>query len=300
MSVKNKFTITISDMHGSKHYLLHQVIKRFVLYFFLFIVFIIVSGSYLIAFLINSVDDLNDKRNQMISEQKVLKVYNDKLLAQIETKSQQYDEIKEKIVDIEALVGITPSLEIEIGERLKNIKFTAAQQKLIFDNIPNGHVIPFQGYTSKYGWRQHPILKRREFHRGIDLRAKKMTPIIAPADGVVEYAGYHKSNGYGYLVIIRHNYGFKTTYAHLSKKFPVKTGTFVKKGDIIAYTGNSGLSTGPHLHYEIHFATRTLDPKNFIYWDSSNFEEIFKKEKRVSWQSLINLIQARLHQVKQQ
>ena len=287
-------------MHGSKHYLLHQVVKRFVLYFFLFIAFVIVSGSYLISFLMNSVDDLSDKKNKMISEQKVLKANNDKLLTQIEMKSQQYDAIKEKIVDIEALVGITPSLEIEIGERLKNIKLTAAQQKILFDNIPNGHVIPFTGYTGKYGWRKHPILKTREFHRGIDLRAKKMTPVLAPADGVVEYAGYHKSSGFGNLVIIEHNYGFKTTYAHLSKKLPVKAGAFVKKGDIIAYTGNSGLSTGPHLHYEIRFVTRTLDPKNFIYWDSSNFEEIFKKEKRVSWQSLINLMESRLHLAKQQ
>lgn len=287
-------------MNGSKHYLLHQIIKRFVLYFFLFIVFVIVSGSYLISFLMNSVDDLNDRKKQMISEQKVLKADNDTLLTKIKAKSQQYDVIKEKIVDIEALVGITPSLEIEIDERLKNIKFTAAQQRLLFNNIPNGHVIPFEGYTGKYGWRIHPVLKTREYHRGIDLRAKKMTPVIAPADGVVEYAGYHKSSGFGNLVIIEHGYGFKTTYAHLSKKFPAKSGTFVKKGDIIAYTGNSGLSTGPHLHYEIRFITRPLDPRNFIYWDSSNFEEIFKKEKRVTWQSLINLMQSRLHLVKQQ
>ena len=127
-----------------------------------------------------------------------------------------------------------------------------------------------------------------------------MTPVRSPADGVIEYAGYHKSSGFGNLVIIEHNYGFKTSYAHLSKKFPVKSGTFVKKGDIIAYTGNSGLSTGPHLHYEVRFIARPLNPINFIKWNSSNFEKIFKKEKRVSWQSLIKLMQSHLHLAKQQ
>jgi len=311
VSVRNKFTITISDVNGSKHYLLHQIIKRFVLYFTLFVVFLIVTGSYLISFLMDEVTNLEVKKENMIEQQKVLKKSNDKLIKdlndktkiltqEIDKKSGELDSIKEKITDIEALVGITPSLETEVDVRLQNIQFTSAQQKLFFDNIPNGEVIPFAGYSGKFGWRKHPILKRKEFHRGLDLRAKKMTPVRAPADGVVEFAGYHKSSGFGNLVIIEHNYGFKTSYAHLSKKFPVKSGTFVKKGDIIAYTGNSGLSTGPHLHYEVRFITRPLNPENFIKWNSSNFEQIFKKEKRVSWQSLIKLMQNHLHLAKQQ
>lgn len=311
MSMKNKFTITISDIHGSKHYLLHQVIKRFVLYFTVFVIFIMVAGSYLISFLIDEVSSLETKKEKIVKEQILLKQHNDKLLSQIkekteefdsviEEKTQEFETIKEKITNMEALVGITPSLESEVDVRLKNIKFTAAQQKIIFDNIPNGEVVPYKGYSGSFGWRIHPILKRKEFHRGLDLRANLMTPVRAPADGVVEYAGYHKSSGFGNLVIIEHNYGFKTSYGHLSKKFPVKAGTFVKKGDIIAYTGNSGMSTGPHLHYEVRFITRPLDPKNFIYWDNSNFEEIFKKEKRVSWQSLIKLMETHLRLPKQQ
>jgi len=311
MSVRNKFTITISDVNGSKHYLLHQIIKRFVLYFTLFVLFLIVTGSYLISFLMDEVTDLEVKKTKMVEQQKVLKQSNDKLIRELNDKtkiltqrigekSEELDTIKEKITDIEALVGITTSLETEVDVRLQNIKFTSAQQKIFFNNIPNGEVIPYAGYSGKFGWRTHPILKRKEFHRGLDLRAKLMTPVHAPADGVVEYAGYHKSSGFGNLVIIEHNYGFKTSYAHLSKKFPVKSGTFVKKGDIIAYTGNSGLSTGPHLHYEVRFIARPLNPINFIKWDSSNFEKIFKKEKRVSWQSLINLMQSHLHLAKQQ
>jgi len=311
MSVRNKFTITISDVNGSKHYLLHQIIKRFVLYFALFVVFLIVTGSYLIFFLMDEITGLEKRKTSMITQQQELKKINDTLIKDLNNKTkaltqrigkktEELDSIKEKITDIEALVGITPSLESEVDVRLQNIKFTSAQQKLFFDNIPNGKVIPYSGYSAKFGWRKHPILKTREFHKGVDLRAKIKTPVRAPADGVVEYAGYHKSSGFGNLVIIEHNYGFKTSYAHLSKKFPVKSGTFVKKGDIIAYTGNSGMSTGPHLHYEVRFIARPLNPINFIEWDSSNFEKIFKKEKRVSWQSLIKLMQNHLHLAKQQ
>lgn len=287
-------------MNGSKHYLLHQVIKRFVLYFALFVVVLIAGGSFLISFLMKEVDSLESKRASIIAEQKELREKNSVLHSKIQSKSQEFDAIKEKITDIEELVGIRPSLEKEVDVRLSNIKFTSEQQKIFFNNIPSGEVIPFNGYTGKFGWRQHPILKKKEFHKGIDLRAKMKTPIKAPADGVVEYAGYHKSSGFGNLVIIEHNYGFKTTYAHLSKKFPFKAGDFVKKGDIIGYTGNSGLSTGPHLHYEVRFIARPLDPKNFLDWDKTNFEKIFKKEKRVSWQSLIKTMERQLHLQKQQ
>ena len=322
MSVRNKFTITISDVNGSKHYLLHQIIKRFVLYFTLFIVFLIVTGSYLISFLIDEVTGLEDKKTNMIEQQKTLKLSNDKLIKdlkfnndklikklsektkiltrKIQLKSEELNSIKDKVTDIEALIGIIPSLEKEIDVRLKNIKFTSEQQKIFFQNIPNGYVVPYKGYSGKFGWRKHPILKKKEFHKGLDLRAKLMTPVKAPADGVVEFAGYHKSSGFGNLVIIDHNYGFKTTYGHLSRKMVVKAGDFVKKGDIIAYTGNSGLSTGPHLHYEVRFVSRPLNPINFVKWNSSNFEKIFKKEKRVSWQSLINLMQSHLYLAKQQ
>ncbi len=308
--MKNKFTITISDVHGSKHYMLHQVFKKYALYLLLFVLFLLVSGSYLISSLMGEVTKLENRKTQMRAEQKILKRSNDRIIKELSSKTEiltqkiskkstELNSIKEKITDIEALVGITPSLETKVDVRLQNIKFTSKQQKLFFDNIPNGNVILNKGYSGKFGWRTHPILKTKEFHKGLDLRAKRMTVVNAPADGVVEYAGFHKSSGFGNLVIIEHNYGFKTVYGHLSKKFPVKAGAFVKKGDIIAYTGSSGLSTGPHLHYEVRFIARALDPLNFIEWSSLNFEKIFKKEKRVSWQSLIKLMQKDLNLVKQ-
>ena len=112
----------------------------------------------------------------------------------------------------------------------------------------------------------------------------------ATADGVVEYAAA-SGTGYGYLVIISHNFGFSTRYAHLSNYDVVKVGQFVKKGDLIGYSGNTGRSTGPHLHYEVRFLQRTIDPANFIAWDGKDsFDDIFQNERKVPWQGLINAI----------
>lgn len=298
--IRDRFTITISDINGSKHYQLHQVIKKFVLYFSLFIVLVILGGSFFISFLMDEVDSLEGKKAKILQEQTALKKKNDVLQVQISEKTQEFEDIKEKITDIEELVGLKPSSESKVDDRLQDITFTSSQQKAFFNSIPNGEVIPYSGLSGSFGWRVHPILKRKEFHRGIDLRAKIGTPIKAPADGVIEFAGYHKSSGFGNLVIMEHNYGFKTSYAHLEGKFPSQAGDFVRKGEIIGYTGNSGLSTGPHLHYEVRFITRPLDPKNFLNWNSSNFKEIFEKEKRVSWQSLIKIMNNQFHLQKQQ
>lgn len=288
--MRNKFVVTITDLNGSKQFLLHQLVKKFVLYFTLFVIAVIIFGAWLISMLFDELKELEEKKEDLLRKEYRLSESNAKLQRQIDAKTQEFESISDKISDIEELVGLKTPEASSIDERLESITLTSAQQQQLFRSIPNGWVIENNGLTGKFGWRTHPILKKREFHRGIDLRAKIGTPIYAPADGVVEYAGYHKESGFGYLVILNHNFGFKTNYAHMNKKMVVKSGEFVQKGQLIGYTGNSGLSTGPHLHYEVRFITRPLDPQAFLDWSSGNFEEIFEKEHRVSWQSLLKMM----------
>jgi murein DD-endopeptidase MepM/ murein hydrolase activator NlpD len=160
---------------------------------------------------------------------------------------------------------------------------------MMLENIPSGYPVANKGVSASYGWRMHPVLKKKEFHKGIDLRGKSGTPIYATANGVVEYASFHKKSGYGNLVIMVNNYGFKTLYGHLSK-IKVKSLQILKKGDLIGYVGSTGMSTGPHLHYEVRFMQRSLEPARFLKWSEQNFETIFEKERRVPWQSLTSLI----------
>lgn len=288
--MKNKFTVTISDVHGSKHYLLHQLIKKFLLYFTLFIIFTIIVGSLLISFLLKEVSSLEEKKEAALQESQMLLVQNEELHAKILEKAQEYDNIKDKISSMEELVGLRVNDEDNVESRLDEIDLTMMQQKTFFDNIPSGDVMAYSDISSKFGWRDNPILKRKEFHTGIDLRSNIGTPILAPADGVVKFTTYNQNSGYGNVISLVHNYGFETNYAHLQNRPAIKEGQFVKKGDLIAYSGNSGMSTGPHLHYEVKFIGRTLDPEPFLRWRGSNFVEIFKKEKRVTWESLIKLI----------
>ncbi|MDH7445852.1 M23 family metallopeptidase [Aquimarina sp. 2201CG14-23] len=119
----------------------------------------------------------------------------------------------------------------------------------------------FLGITSNYGYRKHPILNEIKKHDGIDLAALKGKPVKATANGVVEKVDYHP--GYGNRVIIKHRSKIKTLYAHLTNK-SVKEGQKVKFGDVIGFVGDTGMATGPHLHYEILLDNVNIDP--MVFW----------------------------------
>lgn len=128
-------------------------------------------------------------------------------------------------------------------------------------NIPE--ILPieegaYEKISSGYGMRIHPVLKEERFHHGIDFAAKLGTPVRATADGeVIEVA--FKQNTYGHMVRIQHANGVQTLYAQL-QDYIVQEGQSVQEGTIIGHVGNSGMSTAPHLHYEVKVNGRTVDP----------------------------------------
>ena len=158
----------------------------------------------------------------------------------------------------------------------------------LFRLIPNDSPVTYQRISSSYGSRINPISGKRHVHTGIDLTCKRGEEILAPADGVVETVR-PSNRGYGNYVTIRHSFGFMSSFAHL-QRFKVKSGQFVSKGDIIAQCGNSGNSTGPHLHYEVRFLGRALNPQYLMEWTPENFNDVFEKEKKVKWGPLVQLI----------
>jgi murein DD-endopeptidase MepM/ murein hydrolase activator NlpD len=294
--MKNSTLITITTLKGSKQYTITQLIKKFIIFFSIFLLFLIITIFLMINYLNSLVDEktklLNNKEKEItkiLKKQNILKNKIFILEQNISKKQQLLNEINDKISDIEVILQITPPKNTTINEKLDLAKMDASLKKYILQNIPNGYPVQYIGVSSPFGWRIHPILHKREFHPGIDLRAKMKTPIYATADAIVEYAHYHKTSGYGRLIILDHNFGFKTLFGHLSK-IVVKNGEFVKKGDLIGYTGSSGLSNGPHLHYEIRYIGMVLNPKYFLKWNLKNYNEIFKKEKKIKWQSLIKAI----------
>jgi murein DD-endopeptidase MepM/ murein hydrolase activator NlpD len=111
--------------------------------------------------------------------------------------------------------------------------------------------------TSPFGKRFHPILGHARFHKGLDLAAAAGTPIVAAADGRVVSAGWH--GGYGRQVAIMHSGGLQTSYGHMSR-IVANVGDLVRQGEVIGYVGSTGLSTGPHLHYEVIRNGRAVNP----------------------------------------
>ncbi len=120
--------------------------------------------------------------------------------------------------------------------------------------------------ASGYGLRIDPIYKTTKFHSGMDFSANIGTPVYATGDGTVVKAGWE--SGYGNMIQINHGYGYVTRYAHLSS-YKVKRGQKVRRGEIIGAVGNTGKSTGPHLHYEVYVKGRVQNPVNYYFMDLS-------------------------------
>ena len=129
----------------------------------------------------------------------------------------------------------------------------SARQFLLRNPVPNGV------FRSPFGKRKHPILGYVRMHWGVDWAAPRGTPIIAPGNGVVTKAGW--ASGYGKQTVIRHANGYETSYSHQSKFAKgIREGTRVRQGQVIGYIGTTGLSTGPHLHYEMKVNGNRVDP----------------------------------------
>jgi len=294
--VNNHFTITIHDDNGVRQFNVHRFMKKALIYAGSFLVTLMLIALATILYLDDSVEKVEKKKENIEHAYEQMKKKNELLQKSmlvtkesLVLKKRELDTLSDSLSEIETLIGLKPLAHSSIAQRVSATKLDSQHRATLMQLIPSGSPIEYKGITSKFGYRVHPTKKTREFHRGVDMRAKMKTAVYATADGIVEWSGFHKKSGFGNLVILEHMYGFKTYYGHL-KKTVVKSGQFVKKGTLIALTGNSGMSSGPHLHYEMRFIHRNINPYNFIKWTQQNYDEIFKKEKKIPWQSLIRAV----------
>jgi murein DD-endopeptidase MepM/ murein hydrolase activator NlpD len=147
-----------------------------------------------------------------------------------------------------------------IEEQLDQVEQHLDEQARRFGSTPT--VAPVMGIiTDGFGRRTDPFTGRQAFHKGLDLAARRGTPVIATADGVVVYSG--RDGGFGRVVKLSHGFGYTTVFGHLDKIL-VKPGDEVRRGDTIGLLGSSGRSTGPHLHYEVHVDGRAVNPLYYI------------------------------------
>lgn len=197
-----------------------------------------------------------------------------------------------RVFDVESVLGLADEElltdDVSLEDRIDAAAIDSAVRATMFRLIPNDSPMTYQRISSSYGRRTNPISGKRHNHTGIDLTCKRGEEILAPADGVIETVR-PSNKGFGNFLTMRHSFGFMSSYAHL-QKFKVRSGQFVSKGDVIANCGNSGNSTGPHLHYEVRFLGRSLNPQYLMDWTPENFNYVFEKEKKVKWGPLVQLI----------
>lgn len=147
----------------------------------------------------------------------------------------------------------------DMATSFSSLRRSAISYRDRLDHTPSGW--PARGrVTSSFGRRRHPVTGRIQAHDGIDISAPTGTPIRATADGTVRFSGTQA--GYGRMLIIDHGHGLQTVYAHNSRN-AVRVGQRVKRGQIIAYVGSTGTSTGPHVHYEVRASGKPVNPRNY-------------------------------------
>lgn len=176
------------------------------------------------------------------------------------TNTQLVADVARKVDVLEKEMYVQARSYDEILEMAKN-------QTVRMENIPAIQPVlnkDLKRMASGYGWRIDPVYHIRRFHEGMDFTAPLGTDIFATGNGTVVYSGWRQ--GYGETVEIDHGFNYKTRYAHCSKRL-VKVGQKVLRGDVIALVGNTGKSTGPHLHYEVHYHGKPIDPRNFYFYD---------------------------------
>jgi len=201
----------------------------------------------------------HDKFEELISledNQMIINTYKsiDNLKKKLYIQSKSYDQISELITEKEKMWASRPAIQPISNKELTRLHTT-------------------------FGRRWHPILKQWNPHEGLDFTAPTGTPVYATGDGIVTAA--YKSASYGNVLFVNHGYGYQTRYAHLVK-YIVDRGQSVKRGEIIGYVGNTGRSQAPHLHYEVLYNYKPVNPINFFQRDLDNeeYEKLIKLSER--------------------
>lgn len=177
------------------------------------------------------------------------------------SENKDLDDIEDLLDNFSTRIDFEKSQYKEISSKLK-------QNNSLYQAVPALKPCSGNLAASGFGMRMHPILKIRRMHNGIDIITNTGTPVHATGNGRIVFAG--KRGGYGIEVEIDHGFGYHSIYGHLSKTL-VNVGQSVKRGTVIAESGNTGLSTGPHLHYEVHHDGVKLDPSDFFFDDLALF-----------------------------
>ncbi|MCG3721024.1 M23 family metallopeptidase [Vibrio cincinnatiensis] len=296
--MKEQVIVSVSSIHGTRHFHIGKWYRHLLKGFGYVLFATILTTAGVIYYLSNEVDfaklkqqELENQSSSLIDELSSLKDLKDNLENDLQDREEKMQIVSDRLGDLEKVLGVGES-GAELESRLDTAAITSSVRMVMLSQIPSGSPVHDARISSGYGKRTHPVTGEVKYHRGQDFAVNIGTPIYAPADGVVEVTRA-SNQGSGNFLRLQHSYGFSSSYSHM-QKFSVKSGDFVQKGDLIGYSGNSGLSSGPHLHYEIRFVGRPLDPRPFVDWGVNDFDSLFSQVRGIRWESLVNKVELRV------
>lgn len=298
--MRDRLTTTSSSIRGSRH-ALAAAVRHTLWGAVISLAVVLVAGGTTIFWLNGEISRLGERRDRLQAQQVQLERERAALLAavaktrdELTQGSRQPAGLSNRRGGLGAMAGVEEAPAGGERPRLDAASQALREKLSMLQQVPSGSPVPEHGITSPFGWRIHPVTGERAFHDGIDLRAATGTPVHATADGVVEWAARHQGSGLGKLIILRHNFGFRTFFAHLDS-VAVQPGDYVRRGEVIGRVGSTGLSNGPHLHYEVRYIHRKFDPAPFLEWNLGNYDALFTAEDGVRWSALADAVRRQLN-----
>lgn len=298
--MRQHYRITITDYQGARHYTLSQLMWRGALSGAGVIGLVFMASLLVIQLMSGRIEQLDGEMETLRAQNGEVAQENARLLSHqaelnrtIDDRARELIALTDDLDQLEALIGMNSPQPLPVAERISVATHTAMERRLLLSSIPSGYPLRETRITSSFGMRDHPVEEGTRLHGGVDLRASRGTAVDATADGVVEWAGPNPGSGLGTMIKLVHNYGFTTTYAHLDE-VDVRVGQYVREGEPIGRTGNTGLSAAPHLHYEVRYLGRRLDPRPFLDWSLDQYDLVFDEEERVQWESLAETVRSKV------
>ncbi|MBI5331018.1 MAG: M23 family metallopeptidase [Betaproteobacteria bacterium] len=280
--MRQRLFITISDARDVRQYSVHSTVGKLLMVALSGHAVLILAGLLGLGWIAWEIDALNLARQALAHE----------VRADADVKSRQRSQAESELNDIEKQIqrkreelGIINRVTkpVPSSSALESKKVGGNIAQTIKPYLPIGAPLKGGQVSSAFGMRFHPIWMKRAFHKGIDFDIAQHTPVKATADGVVD-AVAKSEDGFGLMVSLRHAFNFKTVYAHLDKS-SVAEGQIVRKGEVIATSGNTGLSTAPHLHYEVRYDDKPLNPHPFLHPEGDGIGKLIKQARSAPWES---------------
>ncbi|WP_158654742.1 MULTISPECIES: M23 family metallopeptidase [unclassified Helicobacter] len=289
--MQDKLVVTIADEKGLKQFQVHKHIKKIIFWGLIAFCAFIVAIFFTMKFLMHTIDSVALEQNVAISEYRYIYQQNEILKNQIQQKNYELSVIHQKIDDLESIIG-TQKNNQRSHDKVKEIDLETLNnehKEVILNLIPNGFPVKEYSVLENAFSRENSSRRKKEA-LGVDFIVKNNTPVYATSDGVIDTIRTKYKKGYGNFVVINHSFGFSSLYAHLNT-IVLKKGDFVKKGELIGYTGSSGSVKQPLLYYEVLFLNKTLPTQRYIDWNIKNFNDLLLHDSVIDWKNLVWTIQ---------